>query len=217
MARRRSGQRPPPVQHGRGVQLRLPHARRARRLLRERAEQVGRLRRYQASVVIIARRNGLPSASGAGTSTCRTNVWAVRQNLALIVDHGRAVKGLTRNTHFRWGTRKSQLEYVWRSGVGVDAQGRLIYIAGNNFTLTTLAKAFVQAHAVRAMELDIHNDMVTANLFTPLANGTSGVHGDEAASRPCLDQRSATCNPTSATSSPSCCAAEPSFRRDRPS
>ena len=73
----------------------------------------------------------------------------MRQNLALIVDHGRPVKGLNRNTHFTWGTRKSQLEYVWRSGLGIDAQGHLIYIAGNNFTLTTLASALVQAHAVR--------------------------------------------------------------------
>ena len=46
-------------------------------------------------------------------------------------------------------------------------QGHLIYIAGNSFTPSTLAKALVEAHAVRGMQLDIHNDMVTANLFAP--------------------------------------------------
>lgn len=128
-----------------------------------------RLRPGKASVVIA--RNGRPTVAQWGRDVrSMQGVAAVRQNLALIVDHGRAVKGLTRNTHFSWGSRQSQLEYVWRSGLGVDAAGHLIYIAGNKFTLTTLAAALVQAHAVRAMELDIHNDMVTANLFAPEPN-----------------------------------------------
>ena len=129
----------------------------------------GPLRTNQASVVIM--RDGRATV-GEWQRDVRFSpaVSSVRQNLALIVDHGRAVNGLTKNTNFVWGSRKSQLEYVWRSGLGVDAHGHLIYIAGDKFTLTTLAAAFVQAHAVRAMELDIHHDMVTANLFCrPLA------------------------------------------------
>lgn len=132
----------------------------------ENGHTVRRLRPGKASVVISS--DGRPTIAEWGRDFRSTRgLAAVRQNLALIVDHGRAVRGLTRNTHFSWGSRRSQLEYVWRSGVGVDAGGHLIYIAGNTFTLKTLAAALVQAHAVRAMELDIHNDMVTANLFTP--------------------------------------------------
>ena len=40
-----------------------------------------------------------------------------------------------------------------------------MYVAGNHFTLTTLAAALTQAGAVRGMQLDIHTPMVTANLF----------------------------------------------------
>ncbi|MDQ6696241.1 MAG: phosphodiester glycosidase family protein [Actinomycetota bacterium] len=133
-----------------------------------------RLRRGKASVVISP--NGRATVAQWGRDIGSTRgVAAVRQNLALIVDHGHPVRGLTRNTHFEWGSRQSQLEYVWRSGLGVDAQGHLIYIAGNKFTLTTLAAALVQAHAVRAMELDIHNDMVSANLFSPQPGHVGGV------------------------------------------
>ncbi len=125
----------------------------------------GRLRPGKASVVLT--RDGRATVAEWGREVRSTrDVAAVRQNLSLIVDDGRVVKGLTANTHFDWGSRRSQLEYVWRSALGVDARGHLVYIAGNKFTLTTLANALVQAHAVRGMELDIHNDMVTANLFS---------------------------------------------------
>jgi hypothetical protein len=93
------------------------------------------------------------------------DVRAVRQNLDLIVDRGAPAPGLVHNWQNRWGSRKSQLEYVWRSGVGVDHQGHILYVAGNHFTLQTLADALAQAGAVRAMQLDIHSQMVSANLF----------------------------------------------------
>jgi hypothetical protein len=94
-------------------------------------------------------------------------VAGVRQNLHLIVDQGRAVGGLTKNRNGLWGTTRQQLQYTWRSGVGVDARGDLIYVGGRDLTLATLAQAFVESGAVRAMQLDIHDDMVTFNYFTP--------------------------------------------------
>ena len=90
---------------------------------------------------------------------------AVRQNLHLIVDSGHPVPGLVTNGHKLWGSRKSQLQYTWRSGIGIDANGNLAYVAGNRFTLTTLAAALTQAGAVTGMQLDIHPQMVSANLF----------------------------------------------------
>ncbi len=134
-----------------------------------------RLRDQEASVVIF--RNGHATVAKWGRDAhFSQDVWAVRQNLALIVDHGRAVQGLRRNNHFIWGSRRSQLEYVWRSGIGIDARGQLIYIAGDKFALTTLASAFVQVGAVRAMELDIHFHEVTANLFTPRGPGPNALN-----------------------------------------
>ena len=41
-------------------------------------------------------------------------------------------------------------------GVGIDRHGNLIYAAGNDQTVTSLAAALIRAGAVRAMELDIN-------------------------------------------------------------
>ncbi|WP_353374168.1 hypothetical protein [Mycobacterium sp.] len=54
------------------------------------------------------------------------HVLAVRQNLALIVDHGRPVSGLDRNTDHRWGNTRNQLQYTWRSAMGVTSSGDIV-------------------------------------------------------------------------------------------
>jgi hypothetical protein len=88
------------------------------------------------------------------------DVVAVRQNLALIVDNGAPVPGLDVNSDHRWGSAKNQLQYTWRSAVGVDARGNLFYVGGNQLTLVSLARALADTGAVRGMELDIHPRMV---------------------------------------------------------
>ena len=70
-----------------------------------------------------------------------SHVTAVRQNLALVVDHGHAVAGLNRNVDNRWGSARNQFQYTWRSGLGVTAHGDVVYVAGNKLNLTTLAAA----------------------------------------------------------------------------
>ncbi|GAB7072046.1 hypothetical protein H7J06_02715 [Mycobacterium hodleri] len=87
------------------------------------------------------------------------HVVAVRQNLALVVDGGAPVPGLDRNTDRRWGSARNQLQYTWRSGLGVTSHGDLIYAAGDKLTLTTLGAAMVQAGVVTGMELDIHSGL----------------------------------------------------------
>lgn len=88
------------------------------------------------------------------------DVAGVRQNLALIVDNGAPVPGLDANSDHRWGSAKNQLQYTWRSAVGVDARGNLFYVGGNQLTLVSLARALADTGAVRGMELDIHPRMV---------------------------------------------------------
>jgi hypothetical protein len=92
-------------------------------------------------------------------------VAAVRQNLALIVDHHRVVDGLDRNALRQWGDSGNQLQYTWRSALGVDAAGFLYYVAGDQLTLGTLARALADTGAVRGMELDIHPQMVNMFLY----------------------------------------------------
>jgi hypothetical protein len=106
--------------------------------------------------------------------TLGPDVVAVRQNLHLIVDGGQVVPGLVDDPARQWG-KLSWLLPAWRSGVGVDASGHLIYAGGNQLTLDALAQALHQAGAVRAMELDMHNHMVTYNLFSPAVGGGTPV------------------------------------------
>ena len=93
------------------------------------------------------------------------DVTEVRQNLHLIIDGGAVVPGLRHNVGGLWGGIRSTLP-TWRSAVGVDAQGHVLYASGNQLTLDVLAEALHAAGAVRAMELDIHKKMVVFNLFT---------------------------------------------------
>lgn len=120
----------------------------------------------RASVVIL--RDGT-TRIGSWNQTVRMTpeVVAVRQNLDPVILNGRVVDGLATNADGRWGTVRSQFQYTWRSGLGTDAQGNLIYVAGNKLTLATLAAAMHQAGIVQGMELDIHSAMVSFAIEQP--------------------------------------------------
>lgn len=81
-------------------------------------------------------------------------VQMARQNLPLLVNAGVATP-LARN-NAAWGVTLGGVPAVWRSALGVDANGNLIYAAAANQTSATLAALMVQLHCVRAMELDIN-------------------------------------------------------------
>jgi hypothetical protein len=101
------------------------------------------------------------------------NVAAVRQNLHLLVDGGTVVPGIAGNSHDYWGKRGQQFQYTWRSGIGVDTRGNLIYVAADKINLAMLAQAMVDAGMVRGMQLDMHHGMVTFNVFNQVATGST--------------------------------------------
>jgi hypothetical protein len=145
------------------------------------------LRRGVASLVI--RSDGTATVAQWGRdATLTRDVMAVRQNLALVVDGGRPAPGLASDRGSKWGTRRSQFQYTWRSGLGIDAQGRLVYVAGNHMTLAALARSLVQGGAVRGMQLDIHDGVVSFNWYRPSPDG----HGATASKLVSDMQRSAT-------------------------
>jgi hypothetical protein len=98
-------------------------------------------------------------------------VVAVRQNLDVLLTGGQLVAGLAGNAHGNWGTARSQFQYTWRSGIGTDARGNLIYIGGQGLTLATLATAMQHAGIQEGMELDIHSYMVSFNIEQQTAKG----------------------------------------------
>ena len=106
-------------------------------------------------------------------SRLNPTIAAVRQNLALIVDHHRVVPGLDTNAGTQWGDSGNQRQYTWRSAIGVDATGYLYYVAGDQLTLNTLARALADTGAVRGMELDIHPQMVNMFLYRHFPIGST--------------------------------------------
>ena len=82
-----------------------------------------------------------------------------RQSLPLIIEDGRLNPAL--NDSSQWGLTLGNAVRVWRTGVGIDRRGNLIYAAANDQTVITLARILQRAGAVRAMQFDINPEWPT--------------------------------------------------------
>ena len=82
-----------------------------------------------------------------------------RQSLPLIIQGGRLNPAL--NDSSQWGYTLGNAVRVWRTGVGIDRRGNLIYAAANDQTVITLARILQHAGAVRAMQFDINPEWPT--------------------------------------------------------
>jgi hypothetical protein len=89
-----------------------------------------------------------------GGASAGADVAYARQNLPLIVSGGQLNANLSDGPE--WGATLGNAVRVWRSGVGVDARGNLIYAVANDQTVGSLASILQHAGAIRAMELDIN-------------------------------------------------------------
>ncbi len=128
------------------------------------------LRTGAASFVVY--RDGTATVGQWGVDVSMTpDVVSVRQNLDLLVDHGQPVPGLNSADTTKWGATLGDAVYVWRSGLGVTANGALVYVGGPGLNITDLADLLARAGAVRAMELDINTDWVNFSVYAP-AGGT---------------------------------------------
>jgi hypothetical protein len=113
-------------------------------------------------------RNGSANIVSWGNGvTLNHSIVSVRQNLDLLVNNGRPVAGLEANDTTNWGYTLGNAVYVWRSGVGITANGALVYVGGPGLNITDLANLLVRAGAVRAMELDINTDWVNFSSYKP--------------------------------------------------
>jgi hypothetical protein len=84
------------------------------------------------------------------------DVWFAKQNLPPIIDEGKLNPNLGDGPE--WGETVNNATRVWRSGLGIDAHGNLLYAAADYQTVESLAKVLMAAGAVRALELDINED-----------------------------------------------------------
>ena len=65
------------------------------------------------------------------------------------------------DTSDKWGYTLGGAVRVWRTGVGIDRRGNLMYAAANYQTVITLAQLLKRAGAVRAMQFDINPEWPT--------------------------------------------------------
>ena len=105
------------------------------------------------------------------------NVATVRQNLSPLVDNGQLVPGLASDSNRKWGATLGNNLFVWRSGVGTDASGGLVYVAGPGLSVESLAILLQRAGAVRAMELDINTAWTSAFTFEQYGIAPTFVRG----------------------------------------
>jgi len=117
-----------------------------------------------ASLVIYADGSVTVGAWGSDVRMSAAVV-AVRQNLVPLVAGGRPTARAASPDWQAWGATCSLfacggsapgVERQWRSGVGVTADGALVYAAGPALDPLQLAQVLARAGAVRAMELDIN-------------------------------------------------------------
>ncbi|HVA06820.1 MAG TPA: hypothetical protein VNG12_08780 [Acidimicrobiales bacterium] len=117
-----------------------------------------------ASLVIYA--DGSVTVGAWGSDVTMTpNVVAVRQNLVPLVAGGQPTAQAASVNWQSWGATCGAtscassvpgIEQQWRSGVGVTAEGALVYVTGPALDPLQLAQLLVGAGAVRGMQLDIN-------------------------------------------------------------
>jgi hypothetical protein len=123
------------------------------------------LRDGAASLVVFSDGSAIVGQWGRD-ATLTPTVTAVRQNLTLLVDRGVPVPSV--NSPWMWGAVLHGGVRTWRSGLGDDGHGHLLYVGGPGLTPADLAGVLIATGATRAMELDINPEWV---LFATFADG----------------------------------------------
>ena len=136
-------------------------------------QEIVPLRDGSASLTIT--QNGAASVGVWGRDVVMSpDIKAVRQNLVLIVDNGQLNPEMQENDTTAFGATLGNNVYVWRSGVGVTADGALVFAGGPAMSIIALARTLQAAGAVRAMEMDINTDWVSAFTYQPQDPNVAG-------------------------------------------
>ena len=98
-----------------------------------------------------------------GPTTSKRVAWA-RQSLPPIVWNGKLNPNL--NDSKEWGETIGNSVRVWRTGVGIDRRGNLMFAVADSQTVESLARILKHAGAVRAMQFDINSYWHTLITYT---------------------------------------------------
>jgi phosphodiester glycosidase len=112
---------------------------------------------------LLSYRNGsVDVVAWEGSPTPGKRIAFARQDLPLLVQRGRPGTDLA--SQAKWGWTLSGAATTWRTGVGIDTHGNLIYAAAP-VTAAGLAAILIRAGGVRAIELDINPEWPTFNTY----------------------------------------------------
>jgi len=104
-----------------------------------------------------------------GRDTVPSNFVTARQNLDLMVDHG--VSQVVNEDQAQWGQvwygTGSGHNFIWRSGIGIRADGSVVYVQGAALSAGTLANLLVKAGAVEGMALDMNQAFANGDFYGP--------------------------------------------------
>jgi hypothetical protein len=126
----------------------------------------GTLRAGAASMVYY--RDGRMTVGVWDRSVAMTpGVVGVRQNLRPIVRGGQVPASVNSNVETSWGATLGGGYYVWRSGIGVTKDGRVIFVYGPALNVRDLAELLRRAGCVTAMQLDINPDWMSFMYYLP--------------------------------------------------
>ena len=139
-----------------------------------------------ASLVIYA--NGTIDVGAWGTDvTMASDVMSVRQNLQPLVEGGQPTEQAAGSDWESWGNTCGAtscahsvpgVEQQWRSGVGVTADGALVYVTGPALAPAQLAQLLAHAGVVRGMELDINPFWPFLVTYDPATAGGAAAPGN---------------------------------------
>jgi|GEM_PF-727502 len=108
-----------------------------------------------------------------GHETARPGFTAARQNLTLLVDQG---KNIVKNDAVaKWGSAAQGVSsghiFVWRSAIGVRADGTVVHLVGPSLSTSSMADLLVRAGVVRGMALDMNNGWASSYFYGPYGAG----------------------------------------------
>jgi Phosphodiester glycosidase len=131
----------------------------------------GTLEKGAASIVYY--KNGTIKIGEWGRDfSMNSSIVGVRQNLKLLVDGGKVSTSANSDVMANWGATLGGGYYVWRSGIGITKDGRVVYVYGSALNAQDLGLLLQRAGAVEGMQMDINPEWMRFDYYQ--AEGNAG-------------------------------------------
>ena len=101
-----------------------------------------------------------------------SSIVGVRQNLRLLVDGGKVPASANLEVMSNWGATLGGGYYVWRSGIGITRDGRVVYVYGSALSAQDLGLLLQRAGAVEGMQMDINPEWTKFDYYQAKGNAS---------------------------------------------